>query len=157
MANIVPPDFDKKLELHSPEDKQYTLPPYQPQPGEPYMGEEQRKYFRKLLTLRKAALLQGGNEAILDLQGTAAEMLSDISDQATREEEVTFRLRKRDRERQLIEKIDSAIQRIDNKKYGLCKECGVEIGIKRLEARPTADLCIDCKSLDEVREKQRRS
>lgn len=162
MADINPPDFAKTLDLNSPKENSdpslshtfYNLPPYQPKPDEPYMGDEQRKHFRKLLTLRKSALLQGGNDAILNLQGT--EILPDVSDQATREEEVAYKLRERDRERKLIDKIDKAIQRIDNKKYGLCEECGIEIGIKRLEARPTAELCIDCKSLDEVREKQRR-
>ena len=119
------------------------------------MGDEQRRHFRKLLTLWKSDLLQGGDEAILDLQETG-EMLPDLSDQATREEDRAVKLRKRDRERKLIQKIDSAIQRIDNKEYGLCEECGIEIGIRRLEARPTADLCIDCKTLDEVREKQGR-
>jgi DnaK suppressor protein len=133
----------------------YSLPPYEPKPGEAYMCKEQRDYFRKLLINRKSLLLQGGNEAIIGLQENT-EILADVSDQATREEAVAVDLRKRDREYKLIQKIDSAIQRIDNKKYGYCDECGIEIGIRRLEARPTAELCIDCKSLDEVREKQRR-
>lgn len=163
MALITPPNFDKNKDSNSPSTAKvssptlltYDLQPYQPKPNEVYMGDEQRRHFRKLLTLWKSDLLQGGDEAILDLQETG-EMLPDLSDQATREEDRAVKLRKRDRERKLIQKIDSAIQRIDNKEYGLCEECGIEIGIRRLEARPTADLCIDCKTLDEVREKQGR-
>ena len=165
MTLITPPNIDKSSEANStsniaqkvssPTLLSYDLQPYQPKSGELYMGDEQRKHFRKLLTLWKSDLLQGGDEAILDLQETG-EMLPDVSDQATREEDRAVKLRKRDRERKLIQKIDSAIQRIDNKEYGLCEECGIEIGIRRLEARPTADLCIDCKTLDEVREKQGR-
>lgn len=165
MALITPPNIQKNSDSNAPSSPEtkaisptllsYDLQPYQPKAGEVYMGDEQRKHFRKLLTLWKSDLLQGGDDAILDLQETG-EMLPDVSDQATREEDRAVKLRKRDRERKLIQKIDSAIQRIDNKEYGLCEECGIEIGIRRLEARPTADLCIDCKTLDEVREKQGR-
>ena len=81
---------------------------------------------------------------------------ADVSDQATQEETFALRLRARDREHKLINKIDDSIQAIDNGEYGYCEECGVEIGIRRLEARPTATLCIDCKTLAEVREKQGR-
>ncbi len=134
----------------------YNIQPYLAEPGEKYMCEAQRKHFRKILALWKSALLQGGDDAILNLKATTAENSADVSDQATQEMSFANKLRERDREYKLIKKIDSAIQRIDNKEYGLCNECGIEIGIRRLEARPTADLCIDCKTLDEVREKQRR-
>ena len=80
--------------------------------------------------------------------------LPDPNDRATQEEEFTFELRTRDRERKLIRKIDSTLKTIDNGEYGYCDECGVEIGIRRLEARPTATLCIDCKTLAEIKEKQ---
>lgn len=133
----------------------YGVKPYQPKDDEPYMSEGQAKHFRNLLQLWKAALLQGGDETISDLKHNA-EVPADISDLATQEETFALKLRTRDRERKLINKIDEAIIAIDNKEYGYCDECGVEIGIRRLEARPTAKMCIDCKMLDEVREKQRR-
>jgi DnaK suppressor protein len=79
----------------------------------------------------------------------------DPNDRATQESEFSLELRTRDRERKLIKKIDEALDRIEEHEYGYCEACGVEIGIRRLEARPTATLCIDCKTLDEIREKQR--
>ncbi|WP_288590012.1 RNA polymerase-binding protein DksA, partial [Marinobacter sp. UBA5687] len=79
---------------------------------------------------------------------------ADPSDRATQEEEFSLELRTRDRERKLIKKIDQTIDRIDKDDYGFCDQCGVEIGIRRLEARPTATLCIDCKTLAEIRERQ---
>jgi len=78
----------------------------------------------------------------------------DPNDRATQESEFSLELRTRDRERKLIKKIDATLEKIDNHEYGYCESCGVEIGIRRLEARPTATLCIDCKTLDEIREKQ---
>lgn len=166
MPQTTPPESNKMTESDNSENIKnkagyptllsYNIQPYEIQPGEKYMCEAQRKHFRKILTLWKSALLQGGDDAILNLKATTAENSADISDQATQEMTFANKLRERDREYKLIKKIDSAIQRIDNKEYGLCNECGIEIGIRRLEARPTADLCIDCKTLDEVREKQRR-
>ena len=79
----------------------------------------------------------------------------DPNDRATQESEFSLELRTRDRERKLIKKIDEGLERLDSHDYGYCEACGVEIGIRRLEARPTATLCIDCKTLDEIREKQR--
>jgi DnaK suppressor protein len=67
---------------------------------------------------------------------------------------VSLELRNRDRERKLIKKIEEMLAKIDSGDYGFCDNCGVEIGLNRLEARPTATLCIDCKTLDEIREKQ---
>lgn len=133
----------------------YGVQPYVSKAGEEYMCKEQLEHFRKLLNIWKNALLEGGDETISDLKNLA-EVPSDISDQATLEETFALKLRARDREYKLINKIDSAIQLIDNHDYGFCEECGVEIGIRRLEARPTATLCIDCKTLAEVREKQGR-
>lgn len=133
----------------------YGVKPYEPKSGEEYMCKEQLAHFRNLLTLWKTALLQGGDETIHDLK-ELAEVPADISDQATLEETFALRLRARDREHKLIRKIEESIRTIDSGDYGFCEECGVEIGIKRLEARPTATLCIDCKTLAEVREKQGR-
>ena len=83
-----------------------------------------------------------------------ATIFADPNDRASQESDMALELRNRDRERKLIKKIDETIGRIDANEYGYCDSCGVEIGLKRLEARPTATLCIDCKTLDEMREKQ---
>lgn len=133
----------------------YGVKPYELQEGEKYMSKAQLEHFRKLLNVWKNALLQGGDETIHDLK-ELAESPADVSDQATLEETIALQLRARDRQRKLINKIEESIQSIDNGDYGYCEECGIEIGIRRLEARPTATLCIDCKTLAEVREKQGR-
>ena len=78
----------------------------------------------------------------------------DPNDRATQESEFSMELRARDRERKLIKKIDESMRHLDNEEFGYCEQCGVEIGVKRLEARPTATLCIDCKILDEIKERQ---
>jgi DnaK suppressor protein len=83
-----------------------------------------------------------------------ATVFADPNDRASQESDMALELRNRDRERKLIKKIDETIARIDANEYGYCESCGVEIGLKRLEARPTATLCIDCKTLDEMRERQ---
>ena len=83
-----------------------------------------------------------------------ATVFADPNDRASQESDMALELRNRDRERKLIKKIDETIARIDANEYGYCDSCGVEIGLKRLEARPTATLCIDCKTLEEVRERQ---
>lgn len=132
----------------------YGVQPYTLLEGEDYMSENQLAHFRKILNIWKVALLQGGDETIHDLKETA-EIPADISDQATQEETFALKLRTRDRESKLLKKIEEAIELIDKKEYGFCNECGEDIGIRRLEARPTATLCIDCKTLDEVRERQR--
>lgn len=131
----------------------YGVKPYEIQKDEEYMSKNQLEHFRNLLKFWKNALLQGGDETIHDLK-SLAEVPADVSDQATLEETFALRLRARDREYKLINKIDASIKLIDSGDYGFCEECGVEIGIRRLEARPTATLCIDCKTLAEVREKQ---
>jgi DnaK suppressor protein len=133
----------------------YGVKPYEPQAAEEYMSKGQKEHFRKLLNIWKKALLEGGDETIHDLK-ELAEVPADVSDQATLEETFALRLRARDREHKLINKIDESIKLIDSGDYGYCEECGIEIGIRRLEARPTATLCIDCKTLAEVREKQGR-
>ncbi len=83
-----------------------------------------------------------------------ATVFADPNDRASQESDIALELRNRDRERKLIKKIDESIGRIESGEYGYCDSCGVEIGLKRLEARPTATLCIDCKELEERREKQ---
>ena len=128
------------------------VPPYQEQKGEEYMNTHQREHFAKILRLWKKELMEEVDRTVHHMQDDAANF-PDPNDRATQEEEFSLELRARDRERKLIKKIDEALQQIENNEYGFCDVCGVEIGIRRLEARPTATLCIDCKTLDEIRER----
>lgn len=130
-----------------------NIPPYRENKGEQYMNTNQQHHFRKILLQWKQQLLQEMNRTVHHLQDEAANF-PDPNDRATQEEEFSLELRARDRERKLIKKIEEALQKIEEGEYGYCDSCGVEIGIRRLEARPTANLCIDCKTLDEIREKQ---
>ena len=127
--------------------------PYKPKRGEEYMNEKQREHFRNILLKWKSELMQEVDRTVTHMKDEAANF-PDPADRATQEEEFSLELRTRDRERKLIKKIDSTMERIEQDDYGFCDACGVEIGIKRLEARPTANLCIDCKTLDEIKEKQ---
>jgi len=127
--------------------------PYQEIAGEEYMNERQHEHFRNILEKWKEQLLEEMDRTVHHLQDEAIN-LPDPNDRASQEEEFSLELRARDRERKLIKKIEEATQKIDEGEYGYCDSCGVEIGIRRLEARPTANLCIDCKTLDEIRERQ---
>ena len=129
------------------------IPPYAPKKGEEYMNAKQRAHFRKILDSLKAELSQDIDRTVHTMQDEAT-VFADPNDRASQESDMALELRNRDRERKLIKKIDETIARIDADDYGYCDNCGVEIGLKRLEARPTATLCIDCKTLDELREKQ---
>jgi len=126
--------------------------PYNATKNEEYMNHAQREHFRKVLLSWKRQLLDEMERTVHHMQDEAANF-PDPNDRATQEEEFSLELRARDRERKLIKKIDETTSRIDNNDYGYCDACGVEIGISRLEARPTATLCIDCKTIDEIREK----
>jgi DnaK suppressor protein len=117
------------------------------------MNEDQREHFKNILTTWKSELMEEVDRTVSHMKDEAANF-PDPADRATQEEEFSLELRTRDRERKLIKKIDSTIDRIDADDYGYCDACGVDVGIKRLEARPTATLCIDCKTLDEIKEKQ---
>ena len=127
--------------------------PYTTKKGEEYMNEPQREHFKSILMNWKSELMQEVDRTVSHMKDEAANF-PDPADRATQEEEFSLELRTRDRERKLIKKIDSTMERIEQDDYGFCDACGVEIGIKRLEARPTASLCIDCKTLDEIKEKQ---
>ncbi len=127
--------------------------PYHPEEGEEYMNADQLEHFRQILLGWKQELMEEVDRTVHHLQEDAANY-ADPSDRATQEEEFSLELRTRDRERKLIRKIDKTLDRIDKDDYGFCDQCGIEIGIRRLEARPTATLCIDCKTLSEIREKQ---
>lgn len=128
--------------------------PYWPQEGEEYMNEQQLEHFRQLLLAWKRQLQEEVERTVSHMRDDANNY-ADPSDRATQEEEFALELRTRDRERKLIRKIDETLERIRKDDYGFCDQCGVEIGLRRLEARPTATLCIDCKTLEEIREKQR--
>ncbi|MHB0990400.1 MAG: RNA polymerase-binding protein DksA [Burkholderiales bacterium] len=127
--------------------------PYLPKADEEYMNAAQLAHFRKILEAWKAELSQDIDGTILAMQEDAT-LFADPNDRASQESDMALELRNRDRERKLIKKIDETLAKIDHEEYGYCEACGVEIGLKRLEARPTATLCIDCKTLDEFRERQ---
>lgn len=129
------------------------IAPYKPRKGEEYMNEAQRDHFREILLAWRSQLVSDITRTINSMQDESINH-PDPTDRATQETDMSLELRSRDRERKLIKKIDETIQRIDEDDYGFCDNCGVEIGIARLEARPTATLCIDCKTLDEIRERQ---
>ena len=127
--------------------------PYKIKKGEIYMNDKQLEHFRQILMLWKNQLMEEVDRTVHHMQDDAANF-PDPLDRASQENDFSIELRARDRERKLIKKIDDAIERIDNGEYGYCIDCGAEIGIGRLEARPTATQCIDCKTIEEIREKQ---
>ena len=129
------------------------IAPYKEKKGEEYMNEEQVEHFRNILLTWKKELMEEVDRTVHHMQDDAANF-PDPNDRATQESEFSMELRARDRERKLIKKIEESMQNLENEDYGYCEACGVEIGVKRLEARPTATLCIDCKILDEIKEKQ---
>jgi len=126
--------------------------PYQVKRGEEYMGAKQVAHFHAILLNWKKELMEEVDRTVHHMRDEASNF-PDPNDRATQEEEFTLELRTRDRERKLINKIDEALTSLDNAEYGYCEICGIEIGIRRLEARPTATLCIDCKTLDEIKER----
>ena len=130
-----------------------AVPAYKPKGKEDYMNPRQLAHFRQILDEQKRELSQDIDRTVHTMQDEAT-IFADPNDRATQESDMSLELRNRDRERKLIKKIDETIALIDAGEYGYCEKCGVEIGLKRLEARPTASLCIDCKTLDELRERQ---
>jgi DnaK suppressor protein len=132
---------------------EFTFKPYQEQEGEEYMSEQQLEHFTAILNKWKSELMEEVDRTVHHMQDEAANF-PDPNDRATQESEFSLELRTRDRERKLIKKINESLKAIETSEYGYCETCGIEIGIRRLEARPTATLCIDCKTLDEIREKQ---
>lgn len=131
----------------------HGIAPYQPAKNEEYMNEKQLAHFRALLLAWKKELMEEVDRTMSHLKDEAANF-PDPADRASQEEEFSLELRTRDRERKLIKKIDKTLELIENEDYGFCDACGVEIGIRRLEARPTATLCVDCKTIDEIKERQ---
>ncbi|MDH2918822.1 MAG: RNA polymerase-binding protein DksA [Sideroxydans sp.] len=127
--------------------------PYKAKKGEEYMNPNQLAHFRQVMLAIKANFGADIDRAVHAMQADATSF-ADLNDRASQEADNSLELRNRDRERKLIKKIDEMIAKIDANEYGYCDGCGIEIGLNRLEARPTATLCIDCKTLDEIREKQ---
>lgn len=117
------------------------------------MNPNQLDHFRSILNTIKLGLSEDIDRTVHTMQDEAT-VFADPNDRASQESDVSLELRNRDRERKLIKKIEEMLAKIDSGDYGFCENCGVEIGLNRLEARPTATLCIDCKTLDEIREKQ---
>ncbi|MBI5782883.1 MAG: RNA polymerase-binding protein DksA [Gammaproteobacteria bacterium] len=129
------------------------IKPYVAKKGEKYMNKKQQEHFLAVLNAWKGELEDEITRTVQQMRDVP-ENPPDPNDRASQETDMSLELRSRDRERKLIKKIDEAIERIETGDYGYCEVCGVEIGVERLEARPTAELCIDCKTLDEIREKQ---
>ncbi|TCO81653.1 TraR/DksA family transcriptional regulator [Plasticicumulans lactativorans] len=130
------------------------IAPYQPRDDEEYMNEAQREHFRQLLLAWKRELMEESQRTVSHMQDEPLN-LPDPNDRASQEEEFSIELRARDRERKLLHKIEKSLKRLDADEYGFCEHCGCEIGLRRLEARPTAELCIDCKQVEEQKEKSR--
>jgi DnaK suppressor protein len=130
-----------------------NVKPYIPRRGEQYMNKEQLEHFRQILNTWKRDLMQEVDRTVLHMKDEAANF-PDPNDRATQESEFSLELRTRDRERKLIRKIEEAMKRIEDGSYGYCVETGEEIGIKRLEARPVATLCVEAQERRERREKQ---
>ncbi len=126
---------------------------YQEKPGEEYMNADQLEHFKVILEAWRNQLREEVDRTLNHMQDEAANF-PDPVDRAAQEEEFSLELRARDRERKLIKKIEKTLQKIEEDDFGFCESCGIEIGIRRLEARPTADQCIDCKTLAEIKEKQ---
>lgn len=129
------------------------IEPYEPKAGETYMSVQQLQHFRKILEKWKTQLMEDVDQTVSHLKEEAS-AFADPVDSASREEEFAVELRTRDRERRLIKKIETSLDAIDQGDYGFCERCGAEIGIRRLEVRPTASQCIDCKTFSEIQEKQ---
>ena len=137
----------------SPQKELKQFRAYEAKKGESYMSKSQLNHFRTILNEWKTELSQDIDRTVHTMQDELTSY-ADPNDRASQESDMALELRNRDRERKLIKKIDETLRNIESQDYGYCTGCGEEIGLKRLEARPTATLCIDCKTLDEIREKQ---
>ena len=133
----------------------HGINPYKPGSREEYMSDDQLEHFREILGAWKSELIVEVDRTVHHMQDEAANF-PDPNDRATQESEFGLELRTRDRERKLLRKIDSALARIDDNSYGFCDETGEEIGLKRLEARPVAKLCVEAQERRERSERQFR-
>lgn len=130
----------------------HDFTPYQSKQDEAYMSAGQQAHFRDILTRWRRELMEEVDRTV-DHMKIDSVHCPDPNDRATQESDMGMELRTRDRERKLLNKIDKTLKKLDENDYGYCERCGVEIGIRRLEARPTADLCIECKTRAEERER----
>ena len=143
----------KVTKISSVANNKSKIAPYKVKKNEKYMSAAMKRHFIAVLLLWKEHLKEEMQKTFVHLR-TKGETYADPVDRASQEEEFAFELRTRDRERKLISKIAKSLEQIKQDDYGYCYACGIEIGVKRLEARPTATHCIDCKTLDEIKEKQ---
>jgi len=134
-------------------DVSLSFEPYEAKKGEEYMAAPQKQHFEKILLAWRDTIHSKMNMVKSQMKGEA-ENFADPVDRASQEEELSLELREQDRERKLVRKIEESLESLKQGDYGYCESCGAEIGIRRLEARPTATQCIDCKTLDEIKEKQ---
>ena len=130
-----------------------SIKPYALKKNEKYMNAKQKQHFQEILASWKKQLQLEQDRTADKIQKNASHF-PDESDRATHEEEFTLELRTRERERRLLSKISESIEDLKSDDYGYCASCGIEIGIRRLEARPTATRCIDCKTIEEIHERQ---
>ena len=140
----------------SSQEKEITymgIPAYVEKEGEEYMNQDQKDHLHKILSQWRKNLMEEVDRTVSHMKHEAANF-PDPSDRASQEEEFSLELRTRDRERKLIKKIEASLEFLLTEDFGYCETCGIEIGIKRLEARPTANQCIDCKTFDEIKERQ---
>ena len=130
---------------------QHGVSPYQARDGEIYMNPEQEANFRGILNAWRRELMEEVDRTV-DHMKTDSVHCPDPNDRASQESDMELEIRTRERERKLLGKIEHTLRKIDDHDYGYCESCGEEIGIRRLEARPTAELCIDCKTRQEATE-----
>lgn len=143
----------RPADVYDPNALIHGIRPYQPQMGEPYMSTAQLEHFRTILHAWKRELMEEVDRTVHHMQDEASNF-PDPNDRATQESEFGLELRTRDRERKLLKKIDSALERIEDGSYGYCEETGEEIGLKRLEARPVATLSLEAQERREMAERQ---
>ena len=129
------------------------IAPYVESENEEYMNKAQIQHIEKILLAWRQSLMEEVDRTVNHMKDEAANF-ADPADRASQEEEISIELRTRDRERKLIKKIEDGLERLRDEDFGYCEACGVEIGLRRLEVRPTATLCIDCKTLSEIKERQ---
>ena len=143
----------KKTERYEESQFLASIKPYALKKNEKYMNAKQKQHFKDILASWKEQLQIEQDRTADKIQKNVSHF-PDESDRATHEEEFTLELRTRERERRLLSKISESIEDLKSDDYGYCASCGIEIGIRRLEARPTATRCIDCKTIEEIHERQ---
>ena len=152
-AKKTAPKKAKKIEKYEEAQFLASIKPYALKKNEKYMNAKQKHHFQEILVSWKEQLQIEQDRTADKIQKNVSHF-PDESDRATHEEEFTLELRTRERERKLLSKISESIEDLKSDDYGYCASCGIEIGIRRLEARPTATRCIDCKTIEEIHERQ---